>query len=226
MTLTATPPLSRPKPPARPVPMHPPGRTGFAPMKVDYDDFLAMRGLPHDVFEYVDGYAVEMPMASLNHVRLRTWLLRTGDEFAETTGYGTCDGEPFAVVLPNGNSRMPDVFFWPKAQDAALREHALHGPADLVIEILSPSTKKVDYGPKFLDYQSAGCREYWLLDPERPKHDFFALENGQFVPRLPEVEADGTETIRSAAVSGLWFKLDWFTARPPAGEVMAAWDLR
>lgn len=39
------------------------------------------------------------------------------------------------------------------------------GAPDLVIEILSPSTHERDWREKFVLYQKAGVREYWIVDP-------------------------------------------------------------
>ena len=193
---------------------------------MDWKDFVEARGLPHEGFEYVDGSAVEMPMVKPTHTELRDWLLTCGNVHAGFGDYGRCSGEPGGILVPGGNLRLPDVFFWSKEQNRSFRDRALDGPADLVIEILSPSTKRIDYGPKFDDYEVAGCREYWLMDPDRPvANDYFVLRDGHFRPHLPEVGDDGVEIIRSTAVPGLWFRTDWFATRPPVSEVMAAWGL-
>ena len=209
---------------APPVPLHPPGRTGFPPTPMRWEDVRDMRGLPHEAFEYVDGYAVEQPVARLAHAQLRTWLLHIGQSFIESTSYGTCEGEPFAIRIPDGNRRMPDVFFWPKTVEVNEDDHAIEEPADLVIEILSPSTREIDFGPKYEEYEAAGCREYWILDPEPPhRHLFHVLRGGHYRPLATERGEDGSETIRSTSVPGLWFDVAWFASRPPAAAVLAAW---
>lgn len=47
-----------------------------------------------------------------------------------------------------------------------LQEMHLEGPADLVVEIVSPESRLRDRGEKFAEYELAGVSEYWLLDPE------------------------------------------------------------
>ena len=39
------------------------------------------------------------------------------------------------------------------------------GAPDWVIEIVSPSSKRMDYYVKLLKYPTAGVREYWIVDP-------------------------------------------------------------
>ena len=54
------------------------------------------------------------------------------------------------------------------------------GAPDLVMEILSPSTAKHDRNIKYLLYQKAGVREYWLVDPDMRTVQVHLLEEGQY----------------------------------------------
>ena len=46
-----------------------------------------------------------------------------------------------------------------------ISERGCEGAPDLVVEIISESTKKRDYGLKLLKYRTAGVREYWVINP-------------------------------------------------------------
>ena len=50
-----------------------------------------------------------------------------------------------------------------------LDDRGCKGAPDWVIEIVSPSSKKMDYLLKLLKYHSCGVKEYWIVDPERRK---------------------------------------------------------
>lgn len=63
------------------------------------------------------------------------------------------------------------------------------GAPDLVMEILSPSTRRWDQTMKRSLYEEAGVREYWLVDPETRTVTVYRLEDGKF--RGPETYADG-----------------------------------
>ncbi len=52
------------------------------------------------------------------------------------------------------------------------------GAPDLIIEVLSPSTKKKDMGIKLYKYKDAGVREYWLADPKEEKITVYEFEKG------------------------------------------------
>ncbi|MEO0563414.1 MAG: Uma2 family endonuclease, partial [Chloroflexota bacterium] len=55
-----------------------------------------------------------------------------------------------------------------------------HGAPDLVIEVLSPSTAARDRGVKFDHYETAGVREYWLIDPMGLFVEVYTLKDGTF----------------------------------------------
>lgn len=57
----------------------------------------------------------------------------------------------FVVLTNNHTCTLQDDSYW-------------HGPPDLVIEIVSPSTERRDRGAKFDIYEQYGVREYWLIE--------------------------------------------------------------
>lgn len=61
-----------------------------------------------------------------------------------------------------------------------LDDHGCKGAPDLVIEILSPSTRRHDRLVKLGLYQRAGVREYWIVDPENKSVQVFTLDGGAF----------------------------------------------
>ena len=68
-----------------------------------------------------------------------------------------------------------------------LTETAMIGPADLCIEVVSPESATRDYGNKFVEYEKAGVREYWIIDPIRQRCDFNRLDNtGVFAVAQPD----------------------------------------
>lgn len=61
----------------------------------------------------------------------------------------------------------------------------IHGAPDLVVEILSPSTKQYDCLVKYKLYQQAGIKEYWIVDPDKKLVLVYTLVDGQYY--VPEV---------------------------------------
>ena len=90
---------------------------------------------------------------------------------------------PADIQLDRDNKTMvqPDVFVI--CDRDKLKKRVLFGAPDLVVEILSPSTRKKDIVIKTRKYRLAGVREYWIVDPmhkqicvhEFAKNDITAL---------------------------------------------------
>jgi Uma2 family endonuclease len=70
---------------------------------------------------------------------------------------------------------QPDVAVLCKME--LLHENCIYGAPDFVLEVISPSTKKNDYSTKLTKYQTAGVREYWILDPYQKKLIVYFFES-------------------------------------------------
>ncbi|MCA1721818.1 MAG: Uma2 family endonuclease [Actinobacteria bacterium] len=87
---------------------------------------------------------------------------------------------PFDNVLSSDTLFVPDMVVAPKEQ---FTDKNLPGGALLVVEIASPSTRRIDRLLKRDRYQEAGCRSYWLVDPLAPSITVLELEDGTYVDR-------------------------------------------
>lgn len=107
--------------------------------------------------------------------------------------------------------REPDLMFLAQEHRDRLRETYLEGPADLVIEIISPESRLRERGEKFAEYEMAGVREYWLLDPERQRADWYRLDpEGRY--RL--AEADPAGLYHSQVIPGFRLRVQWLWQIP------------
>ena len=91
---------------------------------------------------------------------------------------------PFDVVLPS-RPAIPESVVQPDicviCDELKIQEKRCYGPPDLVVEILSPSTRRKDLNQKRMLYESHGVREYWVVDPEMPEiQSFIPDESGRF----------------------------------------------
>jgi len=77
-----------------------------------------------------------------------------------------------------------------------------NGAPDMVIEILSPSTAMRDKLLKFNEYQRAGVREYWIVDPDTKTVQVFILENGQYLAKsYGETDTISVSVLKSCEIS-------------------------
>ena len=83
---------------------------------------------------------------------------------------------PFAVNL-NADDEIyvePDISII--CDKNKLTDKGCNGAPDLVIEIVSPGSRKMDYSIKNGKYAEAGVREYWIVDPEKERTTVYRYE--------------------------------------------------
>lgn len=83
-----------------------------------------------------------------------------------------------AMISLTRNDYEPDVCFWTTERSREFEGEMMQFPApDLVVEVLSKSTEKIDRGVKFNDYAAHNVREYWLVDPRKLLIEQYTLDD-------------------------------------------------
>ncbi|MFP5218385.1 MAG: Uma2 family endonuclease [Actinomycetes bacterium] len=85
---------------------------------------------------------------------------------------------PFDVVLAEDTVLEPDLLVAPRSQ---FTERDLPGPPLLAVEVLSPSTRRIDLLLKRDRLQAAGVPSYWRVDPDEPAFTVLELQDGAYV---------------------------------------------
>lgn len=116
--------------------------------------------------ELIDGEIYYMAPPSTNHQRILSFL-NTEISLYIRQNNGLCEvfPAPFSVFLFADDSKYfePDISVI--CDKNKIDSKGCNGAPDWVIEIVSPSTKRMDYYTKLALYRSAGVREYWIVDP-------------------------------------------------------------
>ncbi len=193
------------------------------PTKLTYEEFLEKTS-DGTWAEWVNGEVITMTVSN-DHMDLVFFLVALFRHFAETNQLGRVFGEPFQMKTgPELPGRAPDVFFVAQANLSKLKKNYFDGPADLVVEIISPESRVRDRGEKFYEYEQGGVREYWLIDPQRKQAEFYQLgEEGIYHTAFV-----GSEGIyHSVVLKGLWIKVEWLWQEPlpPLLDVLREWGL-
>ncbi len=180
--------------------------------RITYEEFLEQCD-ESGIVEWVDGYVVREPTPGLRHQMLADFLAGVLRIFAEERELGQVVIAPFQMKtgadLPG---REPDVLFIATEHLERLHERYLEGPADLAVEVISPTSRLRDRGEKLAEYEIGGVGEYWILDPEAQRADFYVLgADGRYERR----RADAQGVYRSQVVAGFWFKETWLWQDPP-----------
>ncbi len=129
--------------------------------------------------ELIDGKMYRMATPTLTHQDILMWLSVKIWVHIEKHG-GPCKvlPAPFAVYIKDDehNYVEPDVTVI--CDRDRLDEKGCHGAPDWAIEIVSPSSKTMDYIRKCALYEAAGVREYWIVDPKEKSVLVYNFEHG------------------------------------------------
>lgn len=188
--------------------------------KMTYQEFLAWAD-EDTLAEWVDGEIIRVSPASKRHQDLAGFLSSILRPFVESRRLGIILIAPFQMKLEQG--REPDLLFIANEHLDRLKGTYLDGPADLVVEIVSPESAARDRGEKFYEYEAGAVGEYWLIDPERRRAEFYRLEDGRYTPIQPDAEG----VYHSGMVNGFWLRVEWLWRDPlPAVlDVLREWKL-
>jgi Uma2 family endonuclease len=168
-----------------------------------YDDLIAM---PDDGnrYELLSGEIVMSPAPKTAHQRISMRLSNILFEHVFSNDLGEVFTAPIDVRFSEYNVVQPDLVFVSNERDDIVADDCVDGPPDLVVEILSPSTRVSDLVAKSTLYAASGVAEYWIVDPDTETIAVFQLVNGQYQSRphregiilssvLPGVEAKVAE---------------------------------
>lgn len=116
--------------------------------------------------ELIDGELYMMATPTMIHQLLLTELLVSiANYIKEKKGNCKVIAAPFGVFLHNDDSTYVEPDISVMCEDEKWDNKGCHGAPDWIIEIVSPSSKKLDYVIKLAEYEKAGVREYWIVDP-------------------------------------------------------------
>ena len=169
---------------------------GPATTKLTYDDLVAM--FPDDDGvrrELIGGEIVVTPSPATRHQRLVMRLtLSLGNHLEAHPHQGEVFIARFDVVMTPYDVVEPDLLVVLGDQRDILTDKNVRGAPGLVIEILSPSTRKRDQTLKRQLFDREGVREYWMVDPDRTQVAVHRRSADGSFPLATTLDANGTLT--------------------------------
>ena len=132
-------------------------------------------------YEIIGGKKIMAPAAPLNHSAI---LMRLGMSIGYYVVKNNC-GRVFLddvdVHLPDGNLFSPDLVVITSENFGIMSgQGAIYGVPDMVVEVLSRSTRKNDVTVKKDSYEACGVKEYWIIDPWAKFVDVYILRDGKY----------------------------------------------
>ena len=127
--------------------------------------------------ELIDGKIYYMAPPNTKHQRLVHFFDREIGNYIQSK-HGECEvfPAPFAVFLNENDTNYVEPDISVICDKNKISDKGCHGAPDWIIEIVSPSSKQMDYYKKLFKYRTAGVREYWVVDPEKELVTIYSFE--------------------------------------------------
>ena len=158
-----------------------------------YEDDLATPEDSSRRYEIVDGELFVTPTPRFRHQEVVANLIATLRTLARAHGVGKVVGGPITVRLHDDTITEPDVVFLRVDRLHLVESGRIHGPPDLVVEVLSPSNRGYDRNLKRKRYLASGVAELWIVDADentvevwRPGEELRTISSGSFEWRVGE----------------------------------------
>jgi Uma2 family endonuclease len=185
---------------------------------ISFEHFLEIAGEDSDL-ELVNGVLVERMSAQLDHERLYLWLVFLLNGFVVRRGLGLVLGSRSAVEINEFGGRLPDMLFVSSERMEIVRQRAIYGAPDLVIEIRSANDRPSDVLALEADYRSIGVQEIVFIDPMQRRVLVLRKQNGAYQDELLT-----TDELQLTTVPGFHLDVDclFATERPNEFDILVA----
>lgn len=159
-------------------------------------DILA---LPEGVrAELLDGEMFMMASPTNMHQAILGWMyLEIANHIRDRKGKCRVRLSPYAVFLMNDDKNYVEPDLLVMCNPERIEKDGVHGAVDWAVEIVSPSSRTMDYKRKVAAYERAGVKEYWIIDPQKKTVSVYNLERGwtpttySFEDRVPSGIVEG-----------------------------------
>ncbi|HLL88526.1 MAG TPA: Uma2 family endonuclease [Tepidisphaeraceae bacterium] len=185
------------------------------------DAFMAwVRQYPGLWAEWDEGEVVVMAPTGFEHNDVGIWLIRVIAEVVERRKLGVVTFDTWTrLTSPRRQVRAPDIGFVAEARRSIVQRVYVDGPPDAVFEVVSEDSAAHDYRRKYLAYEAAGVREYWIVDPFTRNVELNRLGTDGRYETIP-TSADGwlvSEVMTGLRLRPLWL---WQAPRPAVAAVL------
>jgi Uma2 family endonuclease len=173
--------------------------------KLTYDDYLLFPddGRRH---ELIDGEHYVTPAPSLRHQEISKRLFLALSDYLRARPLGQLFYAPVDVVPTEVDVVEPDLLYVSNEHTAILGD-PVRGAPDLVIEIVSPGSRRTDEVVKRKLYERVGVREYWVVDPELEIVKVYRRDDERFT-RAGESSRDEGHSLGTPLLPGLSIALE------------------
>jgi Uma2 family endonuclease len=168
--------------------------------QLTYEDYLLFPddGTRHEI---IDGDHCVTPAPKTKHQKVSFNLTVAVGSFVKQRGLGLVLAAPSDVILSDDNVVQPDLLFVSTARANIVTEDNIRGAPDLVVEIISETTRKKDEVTKRKLYERFGVQEYWVVDPELETVKIFRRTQ-QGYSRALELSKESNDILATELLAG------------------------
>lgn len=163
--------------------------------KFTYEDYLLFPddGKRH---ELIDGEHYVTPSPITKHQKILGNIFIPLGTHIQKNKIGQLFAAPMDVVLSDIDVVQPDLLFITNNRASIITEKNIQGAPDLVVEILSESSRKTDEMIKRKLYERYRISEYWIVDPELESVKIYRLSDTGY-SRIAELSVEANDTLTS-----------------------------
>jgi Uma2 family endonuclease len=127
-------------------------------------------------YQLIDGELFVSPAPDRYHQEISGNLEFILRSYLKTNPLGKLYDAPFDVYLSEFDVVQPDILFVSNERGSILTDAGAEGAPNLVVEILSPKTSRLDKDSKRKVYARSGVEELWLIDPKEKTIAIYLLQ--------------------------------------------------
>ncbi|MBU1487598.1 Uma2 family endonuclease [bacterium] len=150
-------------------------------IKFTYKDYQSLPASFDKQYEILGGDLVMVPAPVPYHQRVSRNLEFLLWDFVKKNELGEIFYAPIDVLLGNETIVQPDICFITKKRLSIIKKKLIKGAPDLVVEVFSPGTARIDTGIKETLYARHKVKEYWKVDPEAETIETLKLGEAGYV---------------------------------------------
>ena len=170
-------------------------------VRYTYEDYLLFPedGRRHEIIE---GEHYITPSSKTNHQSTSLNLSLALGLFVKQRKLGKIFVAPYDVILSDENVVQPDILFISASRADVITQKHVRGAPDLIVEILSEKTRKIDEIIKRKLYEQFGVYEYWVVDPELECVKVYRRTDGGY-DRIAELTREAGDSLTTPLLEDL-----------------------
>lgn len=143
-----------------------------------YDEYYKFND--NNRYEVLNGELIMVPAPDSNHQRISRNIEFKIFGLLKKHSIGEVFNAPYDVILDDKSIVQPDILLVLNNNKDKIKKRGFFGVPDLIVEIISPSSRYRDTVQKKDLYEKFGVTEYWLVDPKAEYVEVLTLNNGKY----------------------------------------------